>query len=438
VRIPFKGFKHENEHEYDRKEARGLRGARCTAIMRGMELPRLQIPPRMRDAMSYDKFAGPVPRMLVLESDYWLDVACIHAAESLGWDIARVPVVMKGHMPREMVAELFEAVTAFRPDFVLTINLSGMDTGGLFARFFEDLALPYVAWFVDDPRTIIMDRTIYASPYAVALTWERAYTTYLLGVGFGEVHVLPLAAEISLFNAEPAAACSIPPAFVGNSMSDFARDEWAWISGYPELAIALHAAFDAGRVTREHFGRGLAAMLPPDLLGLLDPDQKRHAEMYCFIEGTRQLRVNTVQALEPEGLMVRGDDAWREYAGGWGSYLNYREELPEFYRNCEVNLNITSIQMATAANQRVFDCPAAGGFLLTDDQASLAELFDPETEVAHYRSMEECRDLLRFYRAHPQARRDVASRARQRILGEHTYQHRLQAIVRILEGTFGG
>lgn len=402
-----------------------------------MEPMRLKIPAGMQARMAYKKLAGLTPRMLVLESDYWLDVACIQAASELGWEIARVPVRMQGHMPREMIAALFEAVAGFKPDFVLSINLSGMDNDGMFARFFEDLALPYVTWFVDDPRTIIMDRRIYASPFAVAITWEAAYQAYLEAVGFPEVHVMPLAAETSLFNAEPADSWELPPAFIGNSMTDFSRDEWNWIAAYPELAEALRHAFEEGRVTRERFAEGLAAILDADLATHLDPDQKRHAEMWCFIEGTRRLRVELARTLELEGVVTRGDEAWREHVSLWGPYVGYRNELPAYYRACEVNLNSTSLQMATAVNQRVFDCPAAGGFLLTDAQASLETLFDPPSEIACYHSLDECRDLLRFYRAHPQARQQIAANARRRVLAHHTYHHRLREIAAIVKNRYG-
>lgn len=403
-----------------------------------MEAVRLKVSDRMRALMAYPKLAGATPRMLVLESNYWLDTACLNAAQTMGWEIARVPVVAEGKMPRNMVAAMLNTLTEFRPDFVLSINLSAMDEQGLFAGLFADLAIPYVTWFVDDPRTILMGRNIYGSDFAVAFTWEAAYVPYLEACGFAEVYPLPLAVDRLIFNAEPAEHCVYPPTFVGNSMTEFAAREWTWVEQHPALAQALHDAFDAGRVTRENFGLGLAALLGLPALDAFDPHEQRHAELVCFIEGTRRLRLATIQALESDGLAVRGDEAWREHTAQWGPYLNYTRELPGFYRECEVNLNITSIQMPTTVNQRVFDCPAAGGFLLTDAQSALDELFDLESEIACYHSIEECRELLRFYRGHPEARRALIERARKRILGGHTYAHRLQQIVEVVRRRFGG
>ncbi len=391
----------------------------------------------MRELLSYDKFAGDETRILILQSQYWLDSACIHAARDLGWTLATVPVPLEGVLPRASLEELLRTLGEFKPDFILSVNLSGMDVDGLFAGLFEDLQIPYVTWFVDDPRTIIMGNSAFASAYSVALTWDAAYVDYLGSVGFPAVHHLPLAVDPHVFNAEPADTWVFPPTFVGNSMISFAEREWAWLEDHAKLADAVRHAFDEGSVTRERFGQGLDAMLEGGLLERLDADQKRHAELLMFVEGTRRLRRELVEALAPDGLEVRGDEEWRRVVPGARGAVNYVEDLPGFYRLCEVNLNVTSIQMPSTVNQRVFDCPAAGGFLLTDAQAELGELFDLEQETACYASIDECRDLLKFYRGHSEARRRIASNARRRILSEHTYAHRLRALEAIVKERFG-
>ncbi|HNR31042.1 MAG TPA: glycosyltransferase [Candidatus Hydrogenedentes bacterium] len=378
--------------------------------------------------MSYRKFVGPSPRVLFLESDYWLDTACIRAAERMGWALRRTPVRMLGVMPREQVRDLLYALGEFRPDFVLSVNLGAMDEAGVFARLFEDLRLPWVTWFVDDPRTIIMDRTCYGGEYAAALTWDAAYEDALHRAGFALVRTLPLAADTAFFDAEPADAWKFPPTFVGNSMIEFAERERVWFVKRPNLAAIIDAVFDAGRVTRESFGRGLDAVLPADCATTLDAEARRHVELCLFVEGTRRLRHALATALVPEGLCLRGDAAWRLHFPDARPTLNYQRELPAYYRACEVNVNCTSIQMPNTVNQRVFDCPAAGGFLLTDAQPALRELFDADTEIACYASLDEAREMLRYFRARPAERRAITARARERILNEHTYEHRLHVI----------
>ncbi|MFP4500096.1 MAG: glycosyltransferase [Candidatus Hydrogenedentota bacterium] len=407
--------------------------------MPGMEPLRLKVSDRLKAIMGYRKFAGAVPRMLVLQGRYWLDEACVRAANSLGWQVAEAPICMEGALPRADISRLFYTLAEFRPDFVLSVNLSGMDEDGVFARFFEDLALPCVTWFVDDPRTIMMGRTCYTHPYAVAFTWDAAYTDYLHACGFMAVHTLPLAADPALFNAPPSAANAdhLPPAFVGNSMREPAAREWAWIAARPAVAQSVRDAFAAGRVDRRRFGEGLAAMLGADATAGFDAHERRHAEIYCFVEGTRRRRHALLAGLADVNVLARGDAGWREVTPHTGPPVNYTHELPDFYRDCAVNLNTTSIQMPHTVNQRVFDCPAAGGFLLTDNQADLAALFDMEREVATFHDLADCREKLAHYLAEPGLRREMAARARARVLGEHTYAHRLQQIAGLLRARYG-
>jgi spore maturation protein CgeB len=93
--------------------------------------------------------------------------------------------------------------------------------------------------------------------------------------------------------------------------------------------------------------------------------------------------------------------------------------------------------MRDAVNQRVFDCPAAGGFLITDDQPDLHELFDAEKEVVTYTSLPELHDKISYYLKHPEERAAITRKARERVLTEHTHRHRLQALEAFLKPRFG-
>ena len=401
-----------------------------------MELPRLKISPRMREIMGYPRFADAKPRMLIFRSHYWLDAACERAAAALGWSTRAITMTMEGATPRETIAELFYALTDFRPDFILSINLSGMDEQGLFARFFDDLALPHVTWFVDDPRTIMIERDCFGGDHAVALSWEKRYIPWLEARGFGAVHYMPLAADTTLFNGQPGMDTVGPASFVGNSMREQAEKEWVWVREHPVLCGAVEDAFARGRVTRANFALGLSAMLEPAALATFDEHERRHAEILLFVEGTRRLRAELLAGLAGSAVVARGDIGWHEVTPHVGPPVNYEQELAGHYRTCPVNLNCTSIQMATTVNQRVFDCAAAGGFLLTDAQADLDGLFDVQRECATYTSLEACREQVSHYLAHPRERLAIAQQAHARVLGEHTYENRLIAIETLLRKRF--
>ena len=80
-----------------------------------MNEPRLHVSERMQSLMSYTKFDGPAPRVLVLRSQYWLDGACISAAERMGWEVATAHVLMEGRMERDLIETLLRKLTGVPP-----------------------------------------------------------------------------------------------------------------------------------------------------------------------------------------------------------------------------------------------------------------------------------------------------------------------------------
>ncbi len=397
----------------------------------------LEISAALRERMRYRKFAGDVPRLLVGHSRYWVDDACIRAAKRMGWQIHQTPTVMEGQLSRDQLKGLFDALVTFKPDFILTANLAGMDVDGILARFYADLEIPHATWFVDEPRSIVMGKEAFASDYAVAFTWERAYAPYLEHAGFAAVHHLPLAADTTYFDAKPASSWKYNTTFVASSMTSFAEQELDRLAQWPALESATRCALDNGKVTRESFGEGLESIVGEVLLQSVDEHGRRQAELVCFIEGTRRLRHAFVSQLANDDLKVFGDDGWGRAGITHLPSVNYAEGLPELYRSSRINLNLTSIQMATAVNQRVFDCPAAGGFLLTDTQGDLETLFDAPNETARFTGFDEAQDLIRYFNAHDFERVALTERARKRILAEHTYEHRLQFIVKQMRTLYG-
>ncbi|MBI4557490.1 MAG: glycosyltransferase [Candidatus Hydrogenedentes bacterium] len=393
---------------------------------------RLRWSDRLRRMLTYPKFAGET-RLLILHTQYFFDRGWRHAAESLGWQVAEAPSVMVGGLTREQIRALFVTIGEFKPDFILASNFAGMDEEGLFARFFEDARLPYVSWFTDTPRMILFQRKVYPSHYLVAASWERAYIPHFERLGFQHVLFLPLATDPSIFHGGPSDRFERDVAFVGHSMINHAQDAWRRLERWPEVAAAVREAFECGRVTREDFSRGIEHVVHLDARPDCSEETLRDVELLLVYEATRRQRRELVQSLESLRIEVRGDPHWKQVTELADGPVGYFDDLAPYYRSTAVNLNSTSLQMKSAVNQRVFDCPAAGGFLITDAQGDLEELFDTGQEVVTYSDIGELKDRVTYYLRHPEERKGVIERAQRRILARHTHRHRLLALEKFLE-----
>jgi spore maturation protein CgeB len=94
--------------------------------------------------------------------------------------------------------------------------------------------------------------------------------------------------------------------------------------------------------------------------------------------------------------------------------------------------------MKGAVNQRVFDVPATGSFLLTDCRYQIENLFEPGKEVIFYRDINEVSELVKFYLKNDAARSQVARAAYERVIKEHTYEKRISFLCEKMKRIYKG
>lgn len=397
----------------------------------------------------YPKFQARQPRVLFLDRQYFLRAEIKDALVRLEVPLSVLPVPAQDHGSTAFVEELLSRVLEFKPDFVLTVNHFGLDSQGRLTELLERLGLPLASWFVDNPHLILSRYQGLARPGVALFTWDADNVDSLRAAGYPHVHYLPLATDVHRFcpglPTGPAAWRS-EVSFVGDSMTRAVAESLASCP-LPELAREhreLAAGF--GEARQRSVDEYLAAahlQLSQAMHALPEVASRLACETLITWEATRQYRRNCVTALAPFAPLIVGDvEGWTRAFGPGNAArflppLDYYRELPQFYPMSAVSLNCTSRQMKGAVNQRVFDVPAGGGFVLTDRREQLDGLFEPGREVAAYDEPAEIPDLVRRYLRDPVQRRRVSRAARARILAEHTYEHRLARLLALMRSTFG-
>jgi len=84
-----------------------------------------------------------------------------------------------------------------------------------------------------------------------------------------------------------------------------------------------------------------------------------------------------------------------------------------------------------ANNMRLYEATGVGALLLTDWKENLPQLYEPGKEVAVYRNVEECADLMEHYLAREDVRAGVARAGQERTLRDHTYEQRMREFVEL-------
>jgi spore maturation protein CgeB len=377
--------------------------------------------------------------LLLMQGDFFVERELAAAATAGG---RRLSVFRyKEHQTADgYESHLQEVLQTEHPDVILSINMLGFDGNGILAEYAARAGIPVAVWFVDDPQPILLNHRAAFTRDMVAFTWERSTMPWLQQQGFGSVHYLPLAGDPArLAPVTIGSGAPIRCGFVGTSMGrEFLDDiagKFIWRPEYTELSMRtatrlLQApASDVAQLLieeRKSMNLGVAA-------GDLHTDTWLRSYIIHFASMLKRKKV--VSGLLSCGIETFGDPAgWRELCGDAlpvHGNLDYHRELAGCYRSIAININITSCQMPAALNQRVFDVPLCGAFVLNDHQADLETLFAPH-EYASCTTPEEYPDKVAFYCDHPEIRETIITAARRRILAEHTYLHRLDALISVL------
>jgi len=379
----------------------------------------------LRQTLGYRKFAGETLTVLLLDGQYHLYGECRNALEARGH---RTVTINVGYSAAEVVRDLLWGLVEYRPDFVLSINQIGFDQDGTVGQLLEQLQIPVAVWYVDSPFFVLRQSSLPAAAVSTVFAWERTLVDVMRRAGVEDVHYLPLATDPECFR--PAGhGIKQSLTFVGDSMTN-ARKKWQG------------RLSPAGRKRAKQIANQLLVDRRLDLFGGLRGTmgpQRADILAAATWQATARYRRGVLKTVADAGLQIMGDSAWPALlpTASYGGTVRYGAELAAFYESSKVNLNMTSLQMPTAVNQRVFDVPAAGGFLLTDGQADVYEHFDVGQELIAFEDPAQLPDLVRHYQRHDSERRSIVARGRERVLRDHTYQLRVSKMLQVLRARYG-
>lgn len=104
-------------------------------------------------------------------------------------------------------------------------------------------------------------------------------------------------------------------------------------------------------------------------------------------------------------------------------------EMYKIFYSSRINLNITMRGIESGVPQRVFDILSVGGFVLSNYQPELEELFRVGKELEVFHSLDELQDKTDYYLKHENERIRIAVAGYQRVKQDYTYPKLLEYIL---------
>ena len=174
-------------------------------------------------------------------------------------------------------------------------------------------------------------------------------------------------------------------------------------------------------------------------LELSPADQKTYGSSVSFMGAGYPNRRLAFHKLVQPGFKIwgtdwDGDPVLAPYVQMDGKRVT-PEECAKIFNATEINLNLHSsvqadklVSFGDFVNPRTFELAACGAFQLVDERKLLPEHF-AQDELATFTDIEELREKIEYFRSNPDEVAEYSQKARKRVLKEHTYAHRMQALI---------
>jgi spore maturation protein CgeB len=112
-------------------------------------------------------------------------------------------------------------------------------------------------------------------------------------------------------------------------------------------------------------------------------------------------------------------------------FVAYEEKAKAFLAS-KIVLNSIHPAEVSGINVRTFEIAAVGAFQLVSYRDDLPDLFDLDRELVCYHSISDLKEKIQYYLTNDELRLQIANRARQRAINDHTYEIRLTRIFQMV------
>ncbi|HAR62915.1 MAG: hypothetical protein DKM50_00770 [Candidatus Margulisiibacteriota bacterium] len=269
---------------------------------------------------------------------------------------------------------ILQDITSFQPDFLLVFGGQNLRRS-CFQSVKEKLRIPIIAWYVDNPFHFPEVKDSLDLPDQI-ITHDRAIRDDILKYN-NNVTYLP--------------NCTDPELFIQTKNS------------------------------RLRFGN----------ISFIGHSYGGHSK-------TGLKRASAINTVADHGVVVYGDRNWKNtytyFTGLRGRCIDRiltPQECAYIYYNSKINLNINHIQNIDSVTQRTFDIPVAGGFQIVEYAPCIEELFHKQ-DIVSFKTLDDLWHKTLFYLKHETLRSDIVQRSAAHILQHHTFDNRVQKLLRII------
>ncbi|MCH5267110.1 MAG: glycosyltransferase [Lachnospiraceae bacterium] len=304
----------------------------------------------------------------------------------------------------------------------------------------------YVAWTCDSPLLGLHHQSVFHSCNRIFLFDRKDYET-LRVMGVENCYYLPLGACVERLNQHfPVTKEQYDISFVGNlythnSYDDIASSLPSYLCGYLDCALEAQLHSTAGNILPTLLSDSICEQLESVIDYQKSPRSNSDVRLLfsTTVLGFKAASLERMEALQRLAFIMRRTDTHVHlfsedteltlpFVTCHGP-VDYHAELPGINKNSLINLNMTIPNIQTGLPLRIWDIMGCGGFLLTNLQSEIPEMFEIGKELETFETNEELIQKCRFYLEHDDARMQIAKQGYEAVKKQHTLRQRLTGLL---------
>ena len=342
--------------------------------------------------------------------------------------------------------EFAERLKDYRPDYVITFDLSPE-----IAVACHEVGVPYIAWAFDSPLKELNGAfAMYPTTHAFCMDKKEIERMKAEGKQHSHLNYMHLAANIKMMQG------------VDIKREDRKKysHEVSMVASLYDIGIyeGIEAEADISEQTKRTIDDYINAQvlnwrrdssiydqLPEEALRELiavygnrekqyGMANQRYYEAWLGREITYRERVLVLKELGKEWDIDLYSTTKKEVPEGVTNHglADSTHVTPKVYALSKINLNITLRSIETSTPLRIFDVMSIGGFIMSNYQKELAELFVIDKEIVVFESMDELKDKIRYYLSHEKERQRIARNGYEKVKRFYTYPQVLKQMIEMV------
>lgn len=355
-------------------------------------------------------------------------------------------ITKKDYKPKDAIREIGEFLQDNPVDFVFSINFFPY-----VAEICNVYKLKYLSWIVDSPVMELYTTAITKETNRVFI-FDRALFNDISPFNPKCIFHLPLAANISekekLFSETSSSIrrkFSHDISFVGSLYTekcpyDRAKSipdkERGYLDGIMTAQMKVYGYYFIEELLNDELVETFKNHIDgfyslPE--GSFLTDKRTFSQLYIGNKISAMERVETFKFLSERhnvNIYTASDTTKLPKLKNMGTAKSLTE-MPIIFNQSKINLNITSKIIRTGLPLRIFDILSSKGFLISNYQEEIQELFVPGEEIVLYGSLEELDYLVEYYLAHDKERQEIAMNGFLRLKENYTYEKQMAKLLSI-------